>query len=826
MWSAGCATGEEAYSLAILVAEVLGNELEQWTVRIFATDLDGDAINFARRGVYPASALEELPPELRARYFTETAGTGTYSVSKPVRSMLVFGEHDLGQRPPFPRIDLCLCRNVLIYFTPDLQERALETFAFALRDGGLLVLGKAETANALPAYFTPMHAMLRIYRRLGTPLLMPHATERATLALHRHDGLKVRREVAQDLARVRQESAQAHAAQLAAETLLLGLPVGVIVVDRRYDIQRINSKARRLLGIHTEALGSDLIHLVQDVPSQQLRTAIDAAIRGEPTTLESVPTGAIVPGEARFVQISCQMISLDATSSGPTVVLVITDATRDTESHQEEEKKYAWLTAASLLTRQTRDEEVAQAEAEKTRFQELLDQVSARNRELLAANEALTTANVLLRSTTEEYLIGNEEIQAATEEVETLNEELQSTNEELETLNEEQQATVEELETTNDELRSRSQEAGELAVAVQAQWRQLTAILESMEEGVLVLDSEGHIVFTNAAFVTMMEPAGGGAFVAEDANGQPLPPEETPQQRVQRGESFRMEFTLMGMEGQRHWYEATGRPLSDRTMQRDALLVIRDITDRTLRRLQDAFLALASHELRTPLTSIQGYLSLIVKDQQKQGDQTRLARHSQIALDEAYRLHRLINDLLDVGRLQSGKLTLMRAPIDLSGVVARAVETTQATMGERPVRLDSVGGPLLVDGDGLRLEQVVLNLLTNARTYAPSSPIDVRVRRQDGVAEVEVQDYGPGIAPEALPDLFNRFYQVATAPRGAQGGMGLGLYIAREITEAHGGTITVSSTVGKGATFQVRLPLIDDTAGPASPGDGQPAPTL
>src|SRR5579859_6067899 len=170
-WSAGCATGEEAYSLAILVAEALGEELGEFQVQIFATDLDEEAIAFARHGIYPGAALASLPEALIARYFIKL--DGNYEVTKHLRGLIIFGQHDLGQRAPFPRIDLVLCRNVLIYFTPELQERALRLFAFALRDGAYLALGKAETTRPLEAHFEPLDGHLKLYRRQGERVLGP-----------------------------------------------------------------------------------------------------------------------------------------------------------------------------------------------------------------------------------------------------------------------------------------------------------------------------------------------------------------------------------------------------------------------------------------------------------------------------------------------------------------------------------------------------------------------------------------------------------------------------------------------------------------------------
>lgn len=159
LWSAGCATGEEAYSLAIMVAEALGDELARFKVRIFATDVDDGAVGFARNGVYSRQAIANVPDDLLERYFE--SADGEYRVNNRVCGMLVFGKHDLGQWAPFPRIDLVLSRNVLIYFTPELQRRALDLFAHSLRDGGRLVLGKAEAVSARAEYFEPATASRR-----------------------------------------------------------------------------------------------------------------------------------------------------------------------------------------------------------------------------------------------------------------------------------------------------------------------------------------------------------------------------------------------------------------------------------------------------------------------------------------------------------------------------------------------------------------------------------------------------------------------------------------------------------------------------------------
>jgi two-component system CheB/CheR fusion protein len=175
LWSAGCATGEEAYSLAMIVAEYMDAEASDATVRIFATDLDAEAVAFARRGIYPSRALAPVPRTLLSRYFTDHGGE--YEVKKELRTLLVFGEHDLGQRAPFPRIDLILCRNVLIYFTAALQRRALQLFAFSLRPGGYLVVGKSESVSPLAEYFAVDQPRLKVFHRVGERAYAPGKVE-------------------------------------------------------------------------------------------------------------------------------------------------------------------------------------------------------------------------------------------------------------------------------------------------------------------------------------------------------------------------------------------------------------------------------------------------------------------------------------------------------------------------------------------------------------------------------------------------------------------------------------------------------------------------
>jgi two-component system CheB/CheR fusion protein len=567
LWSAGCATGEEAYSLAILVSELLGDELEQFTVRIFATDLDSDAVAFGRRGVYPASALKNLPAELRERHLTRLESA--WEMRKQLRAMVIFGQHDLGQRAPFPRIDLLLCRNVLIYFTPQLQGRALQLFAFAVREGGFLVLGKAESTSPLPENFTMVQPRLKIFRRHGERVLIPPSRIRdaAPMVVSAPVGRPA-------MVGIERELARAHTRQLnlptrgeRSENVLLELPIGVVVVDRNYDIQSINATARRLLGIHSPALGDDLVHLTYRPLADPLRDAIDAATRGEGRRvvqgLSSFPDD---PGKPRFFELFAFLVhgQSDRPESADLTVVLVDDVT-------EREARARELDAARTA-----------AENRVRRVQELLDESTHSVRELLGANENLAIANSSLRSANEELLVGNEEAQAAVEEIETLNVEQQATNEELETLNEELQATVEELNTTNEDLQARSLELLDHAAAQQeliGNLRQaserLDAVLDGLSDAVMMVNAAGEPVLINAAFKGIF---GDALPPLVDVSGQRLSQRAHPVRMAARGEQFIQRFGVDTGDGTRRFFEARGQPVRAAGMS-GGVIVIRDLLE-------------------------------------------------------------------------------------------------------------------------------------------------------------------------------------------------------------------------------------------------------
>ena len=470
LWSAGCATGEEAYSLALLLADHLGPELAEWNVKIFATDLAADAINFARRGLYPENVLSDLPNEYRERYF-ERVDHG-YRVAKPLRQIVIFGQQDISRGVPFPRIDLVTCRNLLIYLKPEMQQIVLDLFAYSLHQSrGYLFLGKAETTRPTKASFELVNKKWKIYRCLGGPLAVPIQDPLALATLQSAVGREPRRRqfVAPALPNPHDMiHAEVGITELRRvnETMLRYTNVAVVIIDRMYRIMAINAQARRLLGIRDIAYDQDFLHSVRGLPYQEVRRAIDTAFREHSTiTVGELELEESVEGAGRFVSLTIMIMQVEQ-GAPELAALTVSDISEQVQIKRRLES-----------VQREHSELVAELSAANKRF-------SAMNKELQDANEELQAAN-------EELMLTQEELQATNEEFEATNEELQATNEELETNNEELQATNEELQTTNDELTARTLELSELMKQHRMEQLQLSHLLERFPRYAMVLQPEG-----------------------------------------------------------------------------------------------------------------------------------------------------------------------------------------------------------------------------------------------------------------------------------------------------------------------------------------------
>jgi two-component system CheB/CheR fusion protein len=412
VWSAGCASGQEAYSLAMVLAEVLGLQRCRQRVKIYATDVDQEALDQARRASYSAQQVKEVPAGLRDKYF-EASGDG-YVFNSDLRRVVIFGRHDLVQDAPISRLDLLVCRNTLIYFNSEIQRRILARFHFALKESGYLFLGKAEMLLTHGHLFDGEGLEHRIFSKVpqvGMRDRMVLLTEAGNHVAANQLGLYVRlREAAFDVA-----------------------PEAQLVVDKRGDLILANDLACSMFGLDPRDLGR---------PFQDLEVSY------RPVELRSMIEGAQTGGRV----MSLKDVIRHTPGGGRQYL--------DVEVRPLYDNDQAWMGASVVFQDITRYHQL-QEDLERSKHD-----LETAYEELQSSNEELETTNEELQSSNEELQTTNEELQSTNEEMETMNEELQSSNEELQAMNEEMRQRTAELNRSNLFLRSilAGMEAGVVAV--------------------------------------------------------------------------------------------------------------------------------------------------------------------------------------------------------------------------------------------------------------------------------------------------------------------------------------------------------------------------
>jgi two-component system CheB/CheR fusion protein len=374
VWSAGTASGEEAYTVAMLLVEALGEDGFRTRVKIYATDVDDAAIAHARRGVYSGKDVEPVFQERRERFFERMGGA--YVFRRDLRRALIFGRHDLVQDAPISRTDLIVCRNTLMYLDSDTQKQVIVKFSFSLNDGGFLILGKSEMLFTRVRDFGVMDLKLRVFQR--------ERTDRAGVATLFGDGEPAER--AEELPRLAFDEAPAAQVMVRADGRLLA----------------VNRRARDLLGVQASDVGRPLQDLEVSYRPIELRGPIEEAFSKGSFEIRDVVWRA---RDGSPLTLDVQVSRLAAAGGLEAVLVAFVDVSEAGQLQHDLETSNQELETAM--------------------------------EELQSTNEELETTNEELQSTNEELETTNEELQSTNEELETMNEELHSTNEELQTLNEE-----------------------------------------------------------------------------------------------------------------------------------------------------------------------------------------------------------------------------------------------------------------------------------------------------------------------------------------------------------------------------------------------------
>jgi len=397
-WAAGCSTGEEVYSLAILVAEHLGSRISEFDIKIYATDVDEAALDVARRGEYPPELLGRVRPEWRHKYFSVAA---LPRVNRDIRRMLIFGRSDLARDAPISHVQMVLCRNVLIYFNSITQRHILNRLHSALDPGGILFLGKSELKLSHSMLFKPVDSRWKIFRKehATNGREVPRSSSSRSDIVMSSNGDSFRE---QELAKL----------ELYYRALLDVLQSGIFSLDANDVIITDNQAALELWGLSgSKLVGRHVFDSALGKRSPELLQNIEESHKSGEKSIK-FNCAVKIDGDRRTIAVDIRPVIGESGRRAGTVIYA------ENASHGE-------------------------------KLQTTIEQLEATGEELQSANEKLETTNEELQSTNEELETTNEELQSTNEELETTNEELQSLNEELENMNEELEFRTKELATLN-----------------------------------------------------------------------------------------------------------------------------------------------------------------------------------------------------------------------------------------------------------------------------------------------------------------------------------------------------------------------------------------
>jgi two-component system, chemotaxis family, CheB/CheR fusion protein len=643
VWVPGCATGEEVYSIAMCLLEQMAKLSRNPTLQLFATDLSEGALAKAREGKYVVNIARDVSAERLRRFFTKVGDC--YQISKSIREVCIFARHDLTRDPPYSRLDLISCRNVLIYMEPRLQEVAFATFHYALKPDGFLLVGPAETVGTSGRLFTAIDEKVHIYSRNaveGPPRLLSVLSQglQSRTALPPPSPKPAVSEVPREVDRM----------------LLHRFGPAAVVVDEGLRVLEFRGDTSPFLDHGHGAATLSLERLVRKGLLMELRQAIADARRGDVAVRKA---GLQVRHRQNLQGVSIEVVPIKGRASAERCLLVLFEAVGESIATEPPASR-------SVDARDARDTEIE-------RLGQGLAQTTEYVHTLVHEHESALEE---LQSTTEEALSSNEELQSLNEELQTAKEEIQSVNEELATLNQELQDRNGQLARSNQDIQRGLDRANEL--------------VDTVPGPLVILDSQLRIERGNVAFYEMFDTK------ADSCRGRTLgelgePTWNDPElSRALRSvlddgatvEDLQLEVGLPALIGPRAISlrarrlqperDATARLLvavEDRTeveraeQSRESLLALEHdarTKAEAADRLKDEFVATASHELRGPLNVISGWMNVVLEAGESV-DSAMLAKALAAIGRGVSCQERLISDLLDHSSIVAGKVELRRA---------------------------------------------------------------------------------------------------------------------------------------------------------------------
>ncbi len=870
IWIPGCATGEEAYSIAMLLREAVDRLPAPLELSIFATDINEHALSIARQGSFSLGIADDISPERLQRFFVKKGNR--YYVAKELRELCLFSAHDLIRDPPFSRIDLISCRNLLIYLGQHLQKKLIPLFHYALRPTGYLFLGPSESISAHRDLFRPVDVKHRISQRMSTAV-------RSSALLSRREGPRT------SSRGVDGTIMGDHDIHLVMQRIVLDeFSPKSVVVNQEGQIVCASGGMESYLGISSGIFQNNVVKLAHSGLRVGLRAALSEAIKQSRTIVHDNVAVRTEKGTQRL-KLTVQPMPQLGEQSG--LYLIVFQDMEPSAAADPAKAPGNFEQADALIDQLERELRTTREDLEKT-----IQDLEAANEELKSSNEELLSMNEELQSANEELETSKEEIQAANDALARSNSDLENLlastriatlflDEQYHivrftpaltsiynliptdvsrplgdithratampalpspSLGDEVPATESEIQTTEGHWFIRrvlpyrnhlGQKEGMVVTfsdvtalkaaqqALQESEQHFRQLADAMPQLVWTTTADGKPEYFNQRFYEYTGTAAGTE--PTDLWMQVIHPEDREAaakawvESVARGSRFEVDYRLRASSGLYQWFLGRCVPVRNaesrvtRWFGTSTNIHSQKLAEEALKdadRQKNVFLAMLAHELRNPLAPVLSGLQLL-RDHaftpslwQQQRDMIER---------QVQQMKRLLDDLLDVARITSGRISIREDIVDVRHCIDQAVETVRYAAEAKKQRLSAEvpDSETYVKGDATRLTQVFTNLLSNAVKFTGrGGRINLTATADAERLTVRVRDTGIGMTEGTLQHAFDLFSQADQSLDRAEGGLGLGLTLVKRLVELHQGTVEARSDgPGRGSEFRVQLPL-------------------